>query len=100
MTTTFATIPIVARDAEKLISAFTLRAIHARDIMVDAGGALSFFYGPVTRRPGRIEIQQTASGVYSVQIGHIDPVTHELVIDHTEHGVPAADLRETVRELT
>lgn len=98
--TTLATIPIVAREAETLISAFTLRAIHARDVMVDGSGALSFFYGPGTRQPGRIEIQQTAPAVYSVQIGHVDPATHELVIDHTEHDVPAADLRETVRELT
>jgi hypothetical protein len=98
--TTLATIPIVAREAEKLISAFTLTAIHARDIMVDRHGVLSFFYGPGLRRPRRVEIAQTAPDVYSVQIGHVDTVTHDLVIDHVEHDVPAARLRETVRELT
>lgn len=98
--TTLATIPIVARDTENLISAFTLRSIHARDVMVDTRGALSFFYGSVARRPGRVEIRQTSPGVYSIEIGHIDARTHELVQDQIEHDVPAAKLRETVRELT
>lgn len=101
MTTTLATIPIVAREAEELINPFTLRTIHARDLMVDSAGMFSFFYGPITRRPsGRVEIRQTAPGVYSIEIAHIDPRTNELVQDRAVHDVPATDLRNIIQELT
>lgn len=99
MPTTLATIPIVARDAETLISPFTLLCIHARDLMVDSSGVLSFFYG-AGRPIRRVEVRQTAPEVYSVEVGHIDPRTHEWVRDNTQHGVLAAGLRETIRELT
>lgn len=97
--TTISIIPIEGRAAEDLISGFTLRCIGARDAMVDGAGVFSFFYGH-GRPVRRAEIRQTAPDVYSVDFEHIDPQTHTLVVDRTEHDVQAADLRSTIRELT
>lgn len=90
---------IDAATVQRLISPFTLRGIGARDLMVDAGGVLSFFYGPAGA-VRRVQIEQTGHGAYySVEIGHVDTKTRRWIPEQ-QHHVRAEDLRETIRELT
>lgn len=97
--TTITTLPADLFTVRPLISAFLLRAIAARDLMVDGDGVFSFFYGG-GRPVRRVEIRRAGAEVYSVEIGHIDVRTHVWVVDQARHDVQAVNLRETIRELT
>jgi hypothetical protein len=99
MTITATAPPIDADTVQRLISPFTLRGIGARDLMVDAAGVLSFFYGPAGQ-VRRVQIQQTGQGAYYfVEIGRVDTKTRRWIPEQRHH-VRAEDLRETIRELT
>lgn len=96
MTTTLATLPIDAATTQQIISLFTLRAIGARDLVIDDTGVLAFFYG----KAGRVQIRQTGTDNYLVEVGHVDRRTFEWIIDRWQCDVPTDDLRAVVQELT
>jgi hypothetical protein len=99
MTTTAIAPPIDAANVEHLISLFTLRSIGARDLMVDASGALGFFYGrPSTRRTLRMQIEATGPDTYAIQAGHVDSRTRVWVVEETRQA-STDELRDTIREL-